>query len=247
MNTQEQQLLQDLFQRLQQTHGAAKDPQADAEIRAGLAAVPDAPYWLAQRTLVLEQALQQAQQQIAQLQQQAAAAQGGNNFLSGGLGTDFGRRPEAQEFQPAFQNQGRPAEMPTQTAQTSAPSWRERWFGGAPSTRMAAPAAPMSAPMSGGGSSFLGNAAATAAGMAGGMFLFNGLENLLGGHHGSNSLLSGNNPGQPEVQENVTQNYFGGGDEGREQMARDAGIDDIGASDNSFDDGGGFFDDDNFA
>ncbi|MEG0199803.1 MAG: DUF2076 family protein, partial [Comamonas sp.] len=53
MTSQEQQLLRELFERLAQTRGAPKDAQAEAEIRQGLAAVPDAAYWLAQRSLLL--------------------------------------------------------------------------------------------------------------------------------------------------------------------------------------------------
>ena len=250
MNTQEQQMLQDLFQRLQQAQGAAKDPQASAEIRAGLAAVPDAPYWLAQRTLLLEQALQQAQQQITQLQQQLAQHSNpdAGSFLSGGLGTQFGRNPQPAE---TF---GR-NDYASPAAQPAPSSWRERLFGAgtptqsAPTQNAAAPAA---------GSSFLGTAASAAAGVAGGMFLFNGLENLMGGHHGGNAAgggtgnsLWGNNAGQPEVQENVTQNFYGNDDKaGVDQLAKDAGREhmfDGGSDSNDSFDSSDSFDDDSFA
>lgn len=238
MTSQEQQMLQDLFQRLGQTRGAPRDAQAEAAIREGLGAVPEASYWLVQRTLLLEQALQQAQQQIAQLQQQAAQAGArgdGGSFLSGGLGTEFGRTPADQY--PEYR-QAPPAHQASPAAAPS--SWRERWFGAAP--RAAAPTAPAYA--ASGVGSFLGTAAASAAGVAGGMFLFNGLENLLGGHHGNASGLLGG-AAQPELrEENITQNFFGDGGAGREQLARDAGIDDIDAGDSGFADGGGFFDDD---
>jgi hypothetical protein len=243
MTPQEQQLLHDLFQRLAQAQGTPKDAQAEAEVRQGLAAVPDAAYWLAQRTLLLEQGLQQAQQQIAQLQQQVAQSgagvqQGAGSFLSGGLGTQFGRAPE-RGFEPEPEYAGYRSAQPQQ-----APGWRERWFGAAPRT-----AAPAYAPAPSSGGSFLGNAAASAAGVAGGMFLFNGLENLMGGHHGvgSGGLSGGSNPGQPAVQENTTQNFHGGSG-GTDQLARDAGRDsifDAAGSDSA--DGGDYFDDDNFA
>ena len=246
MNTQEQQLLQDLFQRLQQAQGAAKDPQASAEIRAGLAAVPDAPYWLAQRTLLLEQALQQAQQQITQLQQQLAQRSNpdAGSFLSGGLGTQFGRNPQETE---TFGRNDYAAAAP----QPASSGWRERLFGGgAPAQRAAMPAQQAYAPAAGG--NFLGTAVSAAAGVAGGMFLFNGLENLLGGHHGggggtSNSLW-GNNSGQPEVQENVTQNFYGNEDpSGVDQLAKDAGRDHMFDSGSDSFDSSDSFDDDSFA
>lgn len=259
MNTQEQQLLEDLFQRLQQTHGVPKDPQAQALIERGLAITPDATYWLAQRTLLLEQALQQAQQQLEQLKLQAAQSaqrNDGGGFLSGGLGTHFGRDPEPAQtqFQPAFQNNTSYAAPAGQGNSQAPSSWRDRLFGGGASAQRAAPAAqPGYASAGSAGGSFLGSVASAAAGVAGGMFLFNGLENLLGGHqaagHGtSNSLWGNNNPSQPEVQENVTQNFYGNDSEGGvAQLAKDAGRDQI------FDGGGDSFDssdsldDDSFA
>jgi hypothetical protein len=252
MTSQEQQLLHDLFQRLAQAQGAPKDVQAEAEVRKGLVAVPDAAYWLAQRTLLLEQGLQQAQQQIGRLQQQVAqdgmsgAQQGAGSFLSSGLDTQFGRAPEHAGERGFGQEPGYAGDRSTRPQQ--APGWRERWFGAAP--RVAAPAVPayVQAPSAGG--SFLGNAAASAAGVAGGMFLFNGLENLLGGRHGAgggSSFFGGGNSGQPTVQENITQNFYGDSG-GTEQLARDAGRDNIldAAGRDSFD-GGDYFDDDSFA
>ena len=62
-----------------------------------------------------------------------------------------------------------------------------------------APAAPSRVP------SFLSSAATTAAGVAGGMFLFEGIESLLGGH-GHGGFGSG---GQPAViQENIVENNY---------------------------------------
>jgi hypothetical protein len=79
--------------------------------------------------------------------------------------------------------------------------------------------------------SFLGNAAATAAGVAGGAFLFQGLENLLGHHDGAF-------PGATlpaETVENVTVNNYG-----NDPASTDlAAADDAGAlSDQDLDDSG---------
>ena len=249
MTTQEQQLLQELFQRLSQTRGAPKDAQAEALVRDGLAATPDAAYWLAQRTLVLENALQQAQQQITQLEheleqaRQTSSASGASSFLSGGLGTQFGRAPE-----PSYQA---PAPAPVQTAQPAQPSsgWRDRFFGGSAPRAAApayAPAAPLaqSAPSAAG--SFLGTAAASAAGVAGGMFLFNGLGNLLGGHHDaqtqhSNSLMEQNTSSDSSSHQSTSGDHGG-----IDQMAHDAGRDSVGqqSANSDWDDGGDFVDDD---
>ncbi|MDR0215845.1 MAG: DUF2076 domain-containing protein [Comamonas sp.] len=248
MTPQEQQLLQDLCARLTLTQGQPKDAQADAELRRGLSAAPDAVYWLAQRTLMLEQAVQQAQQQIGEQQEQVKQAQqsqsqGAGSFLSGGLGTHFGRAPEryaedggyAPNAQPPYQ----PPYQPQAAPQPS--SWRDRFFGGGAATRTAQPQAYASqaAPI---GGSFLGSAAAAAAGVAGGMFLFNGLENLMGNHHAGASGLFGG--GDSQAAQSASQNLHDSvGD--TSNLANDAGLGSIdSAASGSWDDGGGFFDDD---
>lgn len=180
MNPQEQQLLEDFLQRLAAARGVAKDVQADALIQQYLTGHPDALYLLVQRSLLQQQALDNAKAQIAQLQAQAqAGGQGGSSFLGGQSGG-------WSQPQPAT-----PPPMPQQP-QAAAPGWRERLFGAAPAPQQAAPQ-PAAAP------GFLASAATTAAGVAGGMFLFNGIESLMGGHHGG---------GQETVVENVTQNNF---------------------------------------
>ena len=261
MTSQEQQLLQDLCARLTLTQGQPKDAQADAELRRGLSNAPDAVYWLAQRTLMLEQAIEQAQQQIGELQQQVKQAQqsqsqGAGSFLSGGLGTHFGRAPEryaedggyAANAQPAYQPQYQPQNQPQNQPQAAPQpsSWRDRFFGGGSAPRAAAPQA-YGQPAAPTGSSFLGNAAAAAAGVAGGMFLFNGLENLMGGHHASSGSQSGGSESKSLAQDSSSQGLHG--DSGNTaSLANDAGLGSIDNSasfdSGSWDDGGGFFDDD---
>ena len=256
MTSQEQQLLQDLCARLTLTQGQPKDAQADAELRRGLSNAPDAVYWLAQRTLMLEQAIQQAQLQIGELQQQVKLAQqsqsqNAGSFLSGGLGTHFGRAPErhvedggyAANAQPPYQPQYQPQNQPQAAPQPS--SWRDRFFGGGSAPRAAAPQA-YGQPATSAGSSFLGNAAAAAAGVAGGMFLFNGLENLMGAHHAGSGSQSGGES-KSLAQDSSSQGLHG--DSGNtSSLANDAGLGSIDNSasfdSGSWDDGGGFFDDD---
>ncbi|MBV8158098.1 MAG: DUF2076 family protein [Dyella sp.] len=175
MTPQEQQLLEDFLQRLVNAGGVAKDPQADALIRQHLAGQPDALYLLVQRSLLQQQALENAKAHIAQLQSQVSSQQNGGSFL-GGQQPAWGATP--------------PAYPPQQSAPAAAPSWRDRLFGSAPAQP------PAAAP------SFLSQAATTAAGVAGGMFLFEGIENLMGGHH-AGGFLGG---GQPSVIENITEN-----------------------------------------
>ena len=210
MTPQEQQLLEDFLQRLSAVQGVSKDPQADALIQQQLAGHPDALYLLVQRSLLQQHALDSAKAQIAQLQAQVGSQQqGGASFLGG----------QSAWNQP--QQQQAPPPMPQQAP---APSWRDRLFGGgAPQPQQAA------AP------SFLASAATTAAGVAGGMFLFDGIENLIGGHHGGGGLFGGG--GQPQVIENVTENnYYDDG-------SRQSGNDNFASTNNDFNSD---FADDNF-
>ncbi|SIR31192.1 DUF2076 family protein [Pseudacidovorax sp. RU35E] len=237
MTPQELSMLEDLLQRLAAVHGVQKDPQADALIRERLAGQPDALYLLTQRTLLLEHALQDAQRQLAQ-RAAAPADPGGAAFLQRGLEPGFGRdtadpdayNPGRSAYRgaPSGYAPGAPAAAPA-----AAPGWRERLFG----------AAPAAAPAPSSGPSFLGQAASAAAGVAGGMFLFNGIEHLMGnrgGGGGGGFLGLGGGVGTPEVIENVTQNFYedrgssGGGD--TRQLADDAGGDWSGFDGGSFDD-----------
>jgi len=67
LNPQERALLQEFLQRLIQIRGIEKDPHADALIAQAVAQLPDAAYLLVQRALLLEQALDAAKVEIAQL------------------------------------------------------------------------------------------------------------------------------------------------------------------------------------
>lgn len=212
MTPQEQQLLDDFLLRLAAASGVAKDPQADALIHQRLAGQPDALYLLVQRSLLQQHALDSAKAQIAQLQAQVAAQQGGGSFL-GGQPSAWGATP------PPIPPQAQP--------QPAAPSWKDRLFGSG------APAQPSAAP------SFLASAATTAAGVAGGMFLFDGIENLLGGHHGGGGLFGGG--GQPSVIENVTENNYYDNNAG-DNNSRDVSDQDFASTDFDDSNDGGFDD-----
>ena len=171
MSPQESQALQDFLNQLTQARGIAKDPQADALIASAVAQQPDAAYLLVQRALLMDQALNAAKAQIANLQNQVQAAQApARGFLDPAN---------------AWGNSATPASRPT--AATPYPS--------APMQQQAAAAyqAPLQAPVAasgffgGGIGNVLGSVATTAAGVAGGAFLFQGIEHLMGngGNHGS--------------------------------------------------------------
>jgi hypothetical protein len=183
MTPEERSLLTQFLNDLSAARGVAKDPEAASMIDNAVRSNPDGAYVLVQHALLADQALHQAQAQIADLQQQLAQAppQPSSSFFGGaGLGPS--------SAQPGYQ------------AQSQTP-WGQ-----------AAQPAPQQPSMFGGGlGSFLRTAGTTAAGVAGGELLFSGLSGLFGGHHGGfGGGFGGGWGGGPEV-ENVTINEYGGG------------------------------------
>ena len=213
MTPEEQNLITGLFERLRQADTGPKDPGAEQLIRAKTTELPAAPYLLAQAVLVQEHALANAQARIADLERQvtagAQAGQQGGSFLSGVAHMFGGGKPT----QPS---QATPSPVPPQApqaAQARPPS--------APPPITVVPQAPpypstvQMTPNSGG--SFLKSAMATAAGVAGGSLLFQGIENLIGhnaGPFGSAISDRGGLFGQPTggPTEIVENNYYMGGE-----------------------------------
>ena len=219
MTPQETQLLQDLLTQLTQVQGINKDPQASSMITAATARQPDAAYLLVQRTLLQDQALNAARAQLAQLQSQLQAEReaGRSGTAAGGGFLD----PSSAWGNSAHESQRSGAMPPGRMMQPP------------PQRYEAAPMAPppqyaqVPAAQGGlfGGGSFLGNMAATAAGVAGGAFLFQGLGSLMG-HHGGSGLLGQNSAALPV--ENTTVNNFYGAD--NDPVVSGSGIDDLSAS-----------------
>jgi hypothetical protein len=204
MTLEEKNLIEGLFQRLQQADTNPKDAEAEQLIRAKTAEVPSAPYLLVQAVLVQEHALANAQARIADLENhlrnaQAQPGPGGGSFLSG-VSRFFGNKPQPQAAPPPL-----PPQAPvTQQAQSAPP----------PITVVPQstpyPSTVNLGPSSGG--SFLQSAMATAAGVAGGQLLFQGIESLIGHNAGpfgpaleSRGFYSGGMGGNTEV----VNNYYG--------------------------------------
>jgi hypothetical protein len=181
MTPQDTQLLQGFLDQLTRAQVGTMDREAQTLIARAFAQQPDAAYLVVQRALLLEQALKQAQAQIAQLQQQSSSFVG------------------TRAWNPA-PSPAPGAALPTADALTA----------------RAVPNSPAGSPWS----SFLGNAAATAAGVAGGAFLFHGLEDLLG--HGGGFSAAG---APTEMVENVTVNNYGGDDDSGDRATSDDGDD----------------------
>jgi hypothetical protein len=233
MTPQERQLVDDLFDRLSKVETAPRDPDAVAAVGQGLRRAPNATYALVQTVLLQDEALKRAHDRIQELE----AHTGGEPNQSGGFldsmrDTLFG------------QNQNQPRSSVPNVRPSEAPS-RPVWNSGqvmgqvppagqynqAPPYNQAPYAQPFGAQPSpvGGGGSFLGTAAAAAAGVVGGSLLLGSIRNMMGGSHqsfGDSSGLTGGGDRKPW-----------GGDQSGNDLARDAGINDIGSGGNRADSG----------
>lgn len=151
MQQQESDLIADLFGRLQQFENQPRDQEAERLIASYVARQPASPYLLVQTALVQEEALKQAKARIAELESKVASGQ------ASGQGSFLGNAPRGPWGSPAAPV---PAAVP---APVPAPA--QPWG--------AAPQAP-----AGGG--FLRTALTTAAGVAGGALLFEGIRGMFG-------------------------------------------------------------------
>lgn len=211
MTPEERSLLSQFLQDLEQARGGPKDPEAENLILQTLQRNPDAAYLLVQHTILSDQALHAAQARIADLESRAQAPQPATSFLGGAATAN----PNAGPWGQAPQQQPQPAPQYYQPPPAYAPQ-------------------PASSFSSGGGlGSFLRGAATTAAGVAGGEMLFEGLSGIFGGHHGGFGGgfggFGGGYGGAPV--ENVTVNNYND-DDGGSDRDDDSDYDDN-SSDNS--------------
>ncbi|MHC8307451.1 DUF2076 domain-containing protein [Pseudomonas sp. PB3P13] len=249
MNSEEQTLIDGLFSRLQQaeTDSAPRDAQAEARIKEHMARQPAAGYFMTQTVLVQEAAIKsldeqnkQLTRQVQQLQTELQSATSQSPAPSGGgfLSSIFGGH--SRDPQPA----------PTQSAPPTNSGWREpgrtsfnaqparQNFGAAPPQQSYTQ--PNAAQQQPGGGSFMGGALRTAAGVAGGVMLAQGISSLF--HHDQ----------QPEVVEvikeepaQVSDQNDGGNGWGDDERVADNTGDQGGFTDADYsDDSSSFFGDD---
>ena len=152
MDQNERQVIDELFGKLRQLDQQApqRDAEAEAHIRQQVAAMPAAPYYMAQAILVQEQALANLQSRVQELEQRGRRAAGGGGFLGGlfGGGAAGGPAPRRRR-----RRRGRSRSNTCSPAQ-------------------AAPGSPWGRPAGGG---FLAGAMQTALGVAGGMLIADAL------------------------------------------------------------------------
>jgi hypothetical protein len=170
MTPQEQEMLQGLIQRVNQTQLQEKDPDAEEMLNQTLGRNPDALYILAQTVLVQQYALDQAKQQLDQLRQQPKRT---TSFLGGLLGRD--ERPAPPPPPPLSTYVQQPQYAPATVVGYGAPQYGGFQSGG-----------------------FLRGAMQTAAGVAAGALAFEGIESLMHGFGHSAGYGFGDS-NQPEI------------------------------------------------
>jgi uncharacterized protein len=221
MTPEERNLVIELFDRLATLEDAQRDPEAERLIRDGLRQAPNAPYALVQTVLVQDEALKRADARIRELEGSAGAdtAPRDTSFLGGMRESLFGRR-EGRGSVPSV----RPAD--------TAPGVSSAWRTGSPAAGPAgAPmAGPMGPPMAGGGS-FLGTAAAAAAGVIGGSLMLDSIRSMMGHRSGAQAAFD------PTGGATGASPWDGGAAGG--ELSHQAGLDDIGRGTGSSGAGGG--------
>jgi hypothetical protein len=230
MTPQERQMIDNLFDRLAKLESAPRDPDAVAAIAQGLRQAPSAVYALVQTVLVQDEALKRANSRIQELEADAAPAQQpSGGFLDSMRGAIFGQEqshgsvpnvPPPSPSRPVW-NSGQVMQQAQSPGHYDQAPYGQSSYGQQPAYGQPYGAAPM-----GGGGSFLGTAAAAAAGMIGGSLLLGSIRSMMGGSHqgfgdaaGLGSGLGSGLGGQsPSI------------DQSGSTLARDGGINDIGSS-----------------
>jgi hypothetical protein len=233
MTPQERQLIDDLFDRLAKLENAPRDPEAMSAIMQGLRSAPNAVYALVQTALVQDEALKRANSRIQELEAgRADEPNQSGGFLDSMRDAIFG------------QNQPHGSTSQGSASQGSVPNVRAPGVGGRPvwnsgevvqqtqgggqygqpQPGYGQPAYGQPQPaFGGGGGSFLGTAAAAAAGVVGGSMLLGSIRSMMGGGHQQAFGDTGGIHGGVEDRRPA----------GDSDLARDAGINDIGSSGNS--------------
>jgi hypothetical protein len=239
VTSQEEQLLNSLVERVNQTQLQEKDPDAEALLKQGLGANADALYIMAQTVLVQNIALEQAKAQVGQLQQQLQEAQTrpparATSFLGNLLGHHD--PPQPQYLPPRQQGYVPPPPPPPgYDPQYAQPGFAPGGY---------APAGyPAAGYVQSGPPSFLRGAMQTAAGVAAGALAFEGVESIL---HGMGGFGHGGygfgGPGmgmgggfERPIEENVVNNYY---DQPASSEHERSGLEQSGLQNSNYDAGG---------
>ena len=216
MTPQERQLVDDLFDRLAKVESAPREADAQAVIADGQRRAPNAIYALVQTVLLQDEALKRAHERINELEGSSApeqAAPGG--FLDTMRDALFGGNNQGQ-------NQPRGSVPSVRPGDQSRPAWNTGQVMGQPQQGGYGqqPQMGQQAPQPGRGGSFLGTAAAAAAGMVGGSLLMNSLGGMMGG--GSKQGFG------DSANASESKSPWSSDSSGNNDLAKDAGVNDIG-------------------
>lgn len=223
MTPQERQMIDDLFDRLGKVEAAPRDPDASAAIADGLRKAPNAVYALVQTVLVQDEALKRANTHIQELEAAQAPPhqQQPAGFLDSMRETLFGSSSQPHGSVP---NVSPPQSHPVWNSGQVMNQAQPPGYAPPPSGQPAYSPSSGGSMSGGGGGSFLGTAAAAAAGTVGGSLLLNSIRSMMGGQqHGfANPAAFGGTASTPGA------NPWS--DQSNSNLARDAGIKDIGSS-----------------
>ena len=231
MTPQERQLIDDLFDRLARLETAPRDGEAMSAIMQGLRTAPNAVYALVQTALVQDEALKRANDRIQELETgQPGGANQSGGFLDSMRDAIFGQnQPQGSSHgsvpnvrapdiggRPTW-NSGQVLQQSQAPGQYNQPAYAQPPGHGQPYGAQQPPFG------GGGGGSFLGTAAAAAAGVVGGSLLLGSIRGMMGGgNHQAFGDTAGHSGGVEDRRPSSDQS---GGN-----LARDAGINDIGSS-----------------
>jgi hypothetical protein len=255
MTPQERQLIDELFEKLARLEDSPRDADAMAAISQNLRQAPHAIYALVQTVLVQDEALRRANARIQDLESGGVAPEerGPGGFLDTMRDALFGG---ANAGRPSVPQAGRspwntPASPPADDGRGFGQS---RFSQGGPGGQggfgqgggpggfgqggFGQGGGGFQQPAAGGrGGSFLGTAAAAAAGVVGGGLLMNSIRGMMGGGSGSHQSLADSSSGSGA-------SPWGGSGSSNNDLAREAGVNDIGQNSRGGGDSGrsGFFD-----
>ncbi|CAK7192762.1 hypothetical protein COMNV_00970 [Commensalibacter sp. Nvir] len=255
MNKEERELINNFFDRVAGKTSAQAgsvpavnalppiDVEANQLITENLQKNPEAAYRITQMAVVQEAALIEAQNHIRQLEwqlqqanqqlqdmQKTSQQRPSGGFLAGLFGGN------KQQTRPAQSSQMPPGwggnASPTSTQQNPYANNNPRMNPPSGASNPTYPPGYQQNMFNRGGNGFLGSALSTAAGVAGGMFAYNALNNLFSGHASTSSFMSDANAATGAADSFAGSDPFAG-----EGTAVDPGFDAGAGSDSSYDSG----------
>ena len=180
MTPQEQQLVEELFDRLAQVENLPRDPEAERLIAQGVGSAPHAVYALTQTALIQDEALKRANVRIEELQAE----------LDGTTASDTQRGSFLDSMRDAVLDPRASARSSVPSVRADAPQTGYGPQSQPPDYPPPIPPGSGGGPPFGGGGSFLGSAASTAAGVIGGALMLDSIRSMFG-HHGGGFAPSG--------------------------------------------------------